>query len=445
MIKEFDNINGEFSVCDTQARNNVDDLKNVIKGVSLSIDFFPKEEADTSDSERIQRGIDFLHNTTSGGTLMFTAQDFTIDKTLILYDNIELHGMSASSTTFIVTSNISFCRIYDKTSRHDNIVLKDFKVTRQADNCNTVLLDFESIAWSKLINLNVYQENSQQMNEGVIGLQFSTLSYYNTVQSCTFRYFNIGISCVNKANGNVFLGGSCISCYKYGVYINRTNSQRFFGHSVELVAQYAYFLENRSLTNLFCGCRVEGTDKSFHAQFEANSNSSIQNLLVCCLDYSSNGEEWSATNFNVSASNLLIMKNRNDVPCFMATHNFGQGSFTQGTFKQLMTTKVLQNRGNALSVSENYASFTAPVTGSYKFDIGIVCTNAQTGGVNIGLYKNGSIASNHLEYHGSNQNNFNSEFTIYLTAGDIITAWVNPSVTTNISGNANTYFSGVLL
>lgn len=428
----FNNLNEKVDL----NTSNIEKLKNV----SLSVDFFQKETTDTSDSERIQRAIDYLHSL-GGGTLLFPVGTYNIDKTLNLYDNIELHGSGSASTVFNIISNISFSKSFEKTSRHDNIVLQDFKIIRNVNDCNTAVLDFEYISWSKLININVYQGNSQQLNEGCIGLLLGNFSYYNYIEDCVFRYFNIGIQLYQEANGNSFVGGGCISCGKYGVYINKTNSSRFFGHSVELVAKYAYYLNNKSLNNSFFGCRIEGTERSYKMGFENGGLSSINNLIVGGLDYSTNKEEISATNYNASAVNLFNAERWGTHTAFMCKHNFGQGSFNTGEYRVLQTSNILYDRNSNVTIVNSSALFTVPTTGLYNINCGIETTTAQDG-VTFGLYKNGSLYREEFIYKGVNDKKFSCSFSVYLETEDEVQLYIKATNTTNIIPGDNTFVSG---
>lgn len=438
-MKEFNNINGEFLVRDETARQNLDIINNVI----YSIERFKKQDGDLSDSERIQRAINDLHSN-GGGTLLFPNDTYTIGNTLKVYENIALKGISISDTIFNVQGNIKFCEIYEHVERKDSVFIENLSINRNGTGVNTPLVDFSNIGYGFINNVKIEELNGQGANGGSVGLNLGDYSYYNNITNLQIRGFNIGINITTEANGNCFFGGSCISCVKYGVYINKSNSNRFFGHSVELVATYAYFLENKSLSNLFCGCRIEQTQKSFHAKFESGGNSSYNNVAVCCLNYSTDqtDEFTQITNFNASALNLVNSREWESHSTFYATHNFGQGPFNKGEFKQLMCSNIKYNRNSSYTSNGTTTSdFTCKKSGLYGFDIGVQFATAQTTPIRIALKVNGTIVRNQLTYMSNNDTAHNN-FTLYLNSGDVVTAWISSTVNSNIQGNDNTYFSG---
>ena len=444
MAKEFDNINGEFFVCDTQARKRIDSLSNIIKGVSLSIDYYPKEEADTSDSERIQRAIDFLHGL-GGGTLNFPDGTYEIHTTLLLYDNITLHGMSCASTIFHVQGNFSFIKSYDVTSRHDNMEISNMRINRDGTDVDTPLIDADHWSYSRLENLNCYQFNNQQTIDGCVGLHFGAYSYYNTITNCQFRQFHTGILCENEANGNTFIAGNCAYCGVYGVHIIKTNSQRFFGHAVEGGGDgvTAYKMEQRSLFNSFFGCRVESVGKSYEALFEANSMSSFNNMVFDGLDYSTNGENFTGiSNEIVNVTNLSIIKNWSTKPAFKLASNSAQ-YVSANTPTKLKTTSLYFDRAKNTTSSES--KFTVPIAGLYTFNVGCLCATAQANGMVFTLYVNGSPVMSRSGAKGSG-NSYITDFMTYLNANDVVEVYVTLSTSSGItSGGNSTYFAGAIL
>ena len=432
-----------FNELNTKVDKNKADI-DTLKGVALSIDFFPKQTSDISDSERIQRGIDFLH-ALGGGTLNFPDGTYEIHTTLLLYDNIALHGMSCASTIFHVQGNFSFIKSYDVTSRHDNMEISNMRINRDGTDVDTALIDADHFAYSRLENLNCYQFNSQQMIDGCVGLHFGSFSYYNIITNCQFRQFHTGILCEGEANGNTFIGGNCAYCGVYGVHIIHTNSLRFFGHSVEGGGDNvtAYKLEQQSLYNSFFGCRIESVGKSYEALYESNSMSSFNNMVFGGLDYSTNGANFTnVSNEIVNVSNLSAIRNWATRPAFKLASNSAQ-SVIANTATKLNTKSVWTDRASNTIPSES--KFTAPQSGLYLFNVGCLCASAQTNGVIFTLYVNGSALMSRSGSKGSN-NSYITDFVTNLNANDVVEVYVTLSTSSGIaSGGNSTYFAGAIL
>lgn len=436
-----------FNELNNKVNKNTTDIEtvnNIVKGVALSIDYFPKETTDLSDSERIQRAIDYLHGL-GGGTLNFPDGTYEIHTTLLIYENIALHGMSASSTYFHVQGNYSFIKLYDVSSRYDNMELSNMKIGRDGVDVNTPLIDCDHWAYSRLENLNCYQYNSQQLVEGCVGLHFGSYSYYNTITNCKFRQFHTGILCEKEANGNIFIAGNCAFCGVYGVRINRTNSQRFIGHAVEGGGDnvIAYKMENRSLFNSFFGCRVESVGKSYEALFEANNNSSFNNMVFDGLDYSSNGENFTGiSNSIVNVSYLNEIANWSKRPAFKLASNSAQ-SVSANTPTKLNVNSQWLDRTGSTTASES--KFTVPTSGLYIFNVGCLCTTEQTNGMIFTLYVNGSPLMSRSGAKGSG-NTYITDFMTNLSANDIVEVYITLSTFSAISSGGNTtYFAGAIL
>lgn len=415
---------------------------NILNGVALSIETYPKQATDTSDSERIQRAIDYL-NTLGGGTLNFPDGRYSIDKALLLYDNIALHGMSSVGTNFTVNGNYPFIKSYDITSRHDNMELSNMKIGRDGVDVNTPLLDFDHCSYTRLTNVNAYQFGSQQLNEGCVGLHFGSYSYYNVVTNCQFRQFHTGILCDGEANANVYVGGNCAYCGVYGVHIVKTNSQRFIAHAVEGGGDgvTAYYMEQKSLFNNFIGCRIESVGASYKAVFEANSQSSFNNLVVGGLDYSTNGAMFeNISNFIVTSDSMIGLKNWRSRPSFKLVPASAL-TIPIGTPTTLNYTEVWYDR--ASNTSGN--GFKVPSTGLYQFQIGANMTAAQTNGVTFVLVRNGTATMSAQALKGTD-NNYTATFIDNFNENDTITAQIITTSAGNVStGGHTSFFAGAIL
>lgn len=424
-------------------------LRNIVKGVSLSVDEYPKEEADVTDSERIQRAIGYL-NTIGGGSLLFPSGEYSIGKTIKIYDNIVLKGTSNGGTIFNINSNIPFIELYDTTSRHDNMGLCDFEVIRTSSETDTPLIEMSHWGYSILDNVSLLQENTQQTQPNCVGIHLGEYSYYNTIRNVQIRQFNTGILAENAANGNMYIGGSCISCGAYGVHIIGTNSNSFFGHAVELGGDsiIAYFLEHRALYNTFVGCRVEGVGKSYRAIFEADNQSSINNLVVGGLDYSTNGAEFTdISNRIVNTTYLASIENWLSKPSFKLGISARQTGVTANTPTKLANMVSFYDRTKSCTAANS--RFTAPVTGNYIFYIGVGVVTKQASGVQFAIYVNG----NELNTTGATKGLLNesiecyvASFSAYLEAGDYVDPYVTLSTTSDIyQGGGSSYFAGAIL
>lgn len=420
-------------------------IRNVVKGVALSLDDFPKEEADATDSERIQRAIAYL-NTIGGGTLLFPAGEYEIGTTLKIYDNIVLKGFSNASTIFKVSANIPFVELYDATARHDNMGLCEFEVIRTSSETDTPLIEMSHWAYSILSNISLLQENNQQTQPNCVGVHLDSYSYYNTIRNVQIRQFHTGILAENAANGNMYIGGSCISCGAYGVHIIGTNSNVFFGHAVELGGNsvIAYFLEHRSLFNTFVGCRVENVGTSYRAVFEAENQSSFNNLVVGGLDYSTNGAEFTGiSNEIVTTTYLERIENWSSRPAFKLGMSTRQTGVAANTPTKLSGMVSFYDRTNSCSASES--RFTAPTTGLYTFYVGIYTVTEQSSGVKLGIYVNGTEL-NTVGVNKGRVNQFITSFSAYLEKGDYVEPYVILSTTSDIyQGGGSSYFTGAIL
>ena len=424
-------------------------IRNIVKGVSLSIDEYPKEAADATDSERIQRAIDYL-NTIGGGTLLFPAGEYEVGTTLRIYDNVVLKGFSNASTRFNVSANIPFVELYDITSRHDNMGLYDFEVVRTSSETDTPLIEMSHWAYSILSNISLLQENNQQAQPNCIGIHLGEYSYYNTIRNVQIRQFHTGILAENAANGNMYIGGSCISCGAYGVHIIGTNSNSFYGHAVELGGNsvIAYFLEHRALYNTFVGCRVEGVGKSYRAIFEADNQSSINNLVVGGLDYSTNGAEFTAiSNRIVNATYLASIENWLSKPSFKLGISKRQKSVSANTPTKLANMVSFYDRTNSCTAANS--RFTAPVSGNYVFYVGVGVVTSQASGVQFAIYVNGTELNTTGAIKGLLNESvecYVASFSAYLEAGDYVEPYVTLSTTSDIyQGGGSSYFAGAIL
>lgn len=432
-----------FNELNAKVDKNKEDI-DTLKGVALSIEFFPKETTDISDSERIQRAIDYLHGL-NGGTLNFPDGNYEIHTTLIIYENISLHGMSASSTVFNVKGNFSFIKSYDVTSRHDNMELSNFRINREGTDVNTPLIDFDHCSYSRLENLNCYQFNSQQLIDGCVGLHFGSFSYYNTITNCQFRQFHTGILCDGEANGNTFIGGNCAFCGVFGVHIIKTNSQRFFGHAVEGGGDgvTAYKMEQHSLFNSFFGCRVESVGKSYEALFETNSMSSFNNMVFDGLDYSTNGENFTGiSNEIINVSNMSSLRNWSTKPAFKLASNSAQSTISAGSTVKINTNSLYYDR--ASNTTPSSSRFTVPITGMYHFSVGALCATAQSNAVVFSLYVNGTEIMTRTGAKGKG-NNYITDFMTLLNINDYVEVYITPTTSTALSSGSLTYFAGSII
>lgn len=432
MNKEFDNINGEFFVCDTQARNNVDDLKNIIKGVSLSIEFFPKEEEDTSDLERIQRAIDSL---TTGGTIYIPNGIYTIKGSILMKPNITIIGESINGCELNCIGNYSMFKSYQE-SETDNFNIKNIKLTRNASQPTKPFIDMTYMRYCLFENVYIYSNDNQQLSPLNTAIKLGDTSYYNLFVLVQIRYFYNGYIFTDSANGNIVLGGSCISCGNYGVYIsNVSNSNKFYGHTVELSAQAGYVVDSGSDFNEFFGCRCESITYSYIIEFESG-NSPINNIIWGGLDFSTKGKKVNAnSNANVSSLNFIKLQQRSNQPMFYANNKYGQGPSNAGEYRQLMTPNLVQVRGDLASISGNYCVLKAPNDGIYCIEVSVDLATTQSDDIIIALYKNGS---KFIENKVVNKSNF----IVSLEKDDLITCYVKTSTTSNINGTNKTYFTG---
>lgn len=435
---------GIFSDLNNRVTQNTANIAMVNK-VALSIDNWPKQKGDLSDSERIQRAIDYLH-TLNGGTLTFPQGTYEILTTLKIYDNIILKGVSNVSTVFNVNANIPFIQCFDIESRHDNMGLHDLYITRYGSDVNTPIIEWSHCAYSRLVNVNIYQMNGQQLNEGCVGIHLDAYSYYNMLQSVQIRQCHTGILAENAANGNVYIGGSCVSCGAYGVHIVGTNSNSFFGHAVELGGNNvtAYYLEKRSLFNTFFGCRIEAVGISYKAIFEDDNMSSFNNLVVGGLDYSTNGEDFtSVSNFIASATNLINIASWINKPAFKLGMNTRQTGVSANTPTKLSNMVTFYDRTNSCDASNS--KFTAPTTGLYTFYVSIYTVTAQSNGVKLCLYVNGAEL-NTIGVTAGRVPQFGTSFSAYLQKGDYVEPYIILSTASDIyQGGGSSFFTGAIL
>lgn len=434
-MNEVSSIQG-ILIKDIGARQQIESLKNsaILNAKNLGI----IGDGETDVSSLIQSAIDTL-NTKGGGTLFLPNGTYKVTTTIKLYSDIAIVGDTIGSTKIKVVGNIPFVESNDPTNRIDNISIRDLTILRDSTETNTPLLDFTGIAYSDLRNISATQWNEQKTQEGCIGLLFGDFSYYNNVYNCQFRQFNIGIKLIDASNGNRFFGGSCISCGKYGVNIVATNSNSFFGHSVELEAEYAYYLEQKSLYNNFFGCRVESTGKSYHALFEADGNTSNYNLIVGGLDYSTNGIEIDSTNYHINAPDMLNLKNLAYKESFMIASNSNQSDVVAGTpTKLLVKSKWTDRTGNT---NPTDSSVTVKRGGIYTFEIGVMFQTAQANGCELMIYKDGTEFAR-VKATDCGNNKYKGLFNMYLSGTEKIEAYVICTTNSMIYSGSSTYLLG---
>lgn len=404
-----------------ELNTKVDSLYNVF----ITLDRFPKQTSDTSDAERFQRAIDYLHSI-GGGMLYVASGTYEIAATLLLYENIGIAGMNANGTILHIPVNITAFKLSDASSRKDNIVLKELYIVRESVDTNTVLIDFDHVSYSLIENVSLIQNDATGANTGCNGIHYGAYSYYNVAINLQVRQFNNGIVLDNEANGNRFFAGSCISCINYGVYINNSNSNCFFGHSIELVAQYAYYIENDAQKNYFYGVRIESTVNCFYI-----SNDSFSNMVFGLLDFSTNGS--SATNSFIFTATYFNNLENLGILAFVKEYVASTTAISPNTKTDLpVTTSVdrldsLQSDGSILCKKGVYTAFF-----SFQF-------NADVNTCKIHVYRDGSEIC-YIPLSGSDKRQFTGSYTNYYNAGVKLSFKIEIDTSASINSNSNSSF-----
>ena len=179
----------------TRLDNIVDENNKKFDDIVYLIDKFPKENNDLSDSERIQRAIDFV-NSVGGGTIQFPQGSYIIGKTIILKDlvslvgvgNIDFRGVQQSSITEFIESDS-----FDDTN---GTVFLEHEYTGVQEFRNNLI---------KNISFKGRFTDPQRTKTGIKTKHMGVL-----IQNCSFTLLDIGVYLASSANNIVdCFGASC--------------------------------------------------------------------------------------------------------------------------------------------------------------------------------------------------------------------------------------------
>ena len=254
--------------------NTIEKINNLEK-LFLSIDNFPKEEGETTDTERIQRAIDLL-NSNGGGTLYFPKGNYILNDTIKLYPYISIIGDNFGNTRFDGDFNKPMFEITDKTQRNDGVLIKNINLHRAYLDNDTAIIDFQYVGYSKIENVSLYNHTA---NYNSIGILLGAFSYYDVIEDCQLRGFKKCIYFINEANANIIRGGTCINS-ENGVVISHTNTTRIIAHSCENLTGTGYSFIDHSLYNIVIGSRLENVPTGFYAEYVSGGQSSHGNVIV---------------------------------------------------------------------------------------------------------------------------------------------------------------------
>ena len=190
-----ENLNNEIETINSQLDTNVKEINKKIDDIVYLIDNFPKEKNDLSDSERIQRAIDFV-NSVGGGTVHFPQGSYIIGKTIILKDlvslvgvgNIDFRGIQQPSVTEFIESDS-----FDVSS---GTVFLEHEYTGTQGYRNNLI---------KNIAFKGRYSTPQRTKTGIKTKHMGVL-----IQNCSFTLLDIGVYLASSANNVVdCFGGSC--------------------------------------------------------------------------------------------------------------------------------------------------------------------------------------------------------------------------------------------
>ena len=349
------------------------------------LDNFPKLNDDSSDSERIQRAIDYLHNNFNGGTLFIGYNNLEIDSTIDLYNNINIIGEGVNASKFTITEDV---KLFENpiTSRIDNIKINNLSIIRNITSTES-LIDLQYISYSKLENLSIY-DNVNNYNTIYLG----EFSYYNIIDNCQIRNSSLAILLDNEANGNIIQNGSIYGCID-GVKISNSNTNRIVNHSCENLSGIAYNFINESKKNCLICPRIENCYVGIKFEYSV-SGSSISNSVIFPQFYLNEGQ----TDIDNPVSNQIFDSNTyyqmlgNSNPSFKATKKFGQSVLVANTYTKVLFNQTTYDRNNNYNTTTDI--FTANARGTYLFN-GQVSLNGVTADsvYSIALYVNGTAYS----------------------------------------------------
>lgn len=421
-------------------KDNTIDKVNILEKLFLSIDNFPKQNGETTDTERIQRAINYL-NTESGGSLYIPNGNYTLNDTIILYPNIRIIGESVGNVRIDGNFNKPLFEINNKNQRNDNIEISNISLHKDYLDNDTPIIDLQGIGYSIIKNVSFYN-HSQLYNS--IGILLGEWSYYNVIQDCQFRGFKKCVYFTSAANGNIVRGGSCISS-ENGIEISGSNTNRIIAHNCEILSGIAYYLHNHSLHNVIIAPRIEDCFVGFQTEFLPNSMSSFDNFLIAPEFYL---KENQTQYINPVYNNIIDSVNwskaflRSGLADFKATKKYGQPALVANT-----PTKVLFNQtqwDSANSYNTTTDIFTANEAGRYNFNAQLDVNNITAGTVFlIMIYVNGQpvITKTELGIEGSRQS-LTITSNLNLSANDTVELYLQSTSTNAILQGLNSYFEG---
>jgi hypothetical protein len=127
---------------------------------------------------------------------------------------------------------------------------------------------------------------------------------------------------------------------------------------------------------------------------------------------------------------------------FKAVNSGGQTTLPAATTTQLSYNSVAFNDGGAFSSDQ----FTAPSAGVYHFEVAALFNPLSSAGrLGAYIYVNGVNNTGNYVYGTTDYSTVGVNATIHLNAGDVVTAWVYPTMSTAqslLNLNYYNYFSG---